>query len=596
MKTKLHLLSLSAAVALILTGCTENGRALVPVNVSLANDLEPGSIASLEILASHEDHPIERRDFSFSADVSGVTRLAIYLDIESERDIVIAVRALAASGAEVGSGRSAAVRAIPGGTSNVAEVVLSARSGQPGVDGGVDIPVTGNDTMLIPVNDAGTKKDTMPDATVVVINPDPKWAMATNQEDDGSDYSIDPQVAVTPNGDAIVVWTESNKVKSKKYTAATGVWGSVIPIDNRVYPQNAVIGIDGNGRAIVAWAMTPAETAVADRGIWSSTSMDGVNWTAPQPVWKGDSWTGLDIAVSRAGKARIVWDALTKDIDNSNVTTLWSAFFGGSVWSNVAAVMPSVLDDEYTAKVAVNAQDQGIIAFSQGGVFTENIWTARFNGATVAAPVLMETSDDRAFDPLVVLNGEGRGVLLWTTSGGLFSRVFNGEAFLGQAPVSIGSTAGVPSAVVDKLGTVTAVWASTQGATGWNVHSSRLPLGGVWSEPIGLESMNRARLRTDRDPEPCVGVDATGNVLAVWRRDESATDDYTFSVWGARLPVGGKWSVTTNVHRLPMLRVLPVSCGMSDNGIGVAAFNYQQDEALNAVDLPTWNVFTAIFR
>ena len=599
MKTRLHLLSLLDAVAL--TACSENGRALVPVNVSLASDLDAGSIASLEILASSGEHPLERRNAVFESDGTGVSRFAIYLDTESEIGVVVSVRALAASGVEVGSGRSAEVRAIPGGTSAAADVVLSASGGQPGDDGGTnpDVRISGNDTMPMQVTDAGVKDSmAIPDAPGSVINPDPKWAAAVNQEDDGSASSILPRVAVAPNGDAVVVWTERNRVKSKKYTAATGVWGNVVPIDNRVYPQDAVIGMDGTGRAVVVWTLIPIDTPDADRGLWASTSMDGVNWTAPQSLWKGASWGGLDIAVSKAGKARVVWEAASKDANNANVSTLWTAFFGGTTWSSPAVVKPSTVDEEHTPSVAINAQEQGIIAFSQGGVFAESIWTARFSGASVSTPVLMENSDERAFSPTVAMNGDGRGVLLWTSSSGssgLIARVFNGDAFLGETPITMGTSDGIPSAVVDKFGNVTVAWASTAGSF-WNVNSTRLTLGGVWSEPVPLETVNRAKLRTDTDPEPCVGLDGAGNVMAIWRRDESSTDDYTFSVWGARLPFGGKWTEATKVHSLPMLRVLPVSCGMSDNGVGVAAFNYTEDDALNAVEPPTFNVFTAIFR
>jgi len=592
-----HLLSLLAVLSLALTGCSETtGRALIPVNVALNGELNPTRIASLEIIVTDDGSELISRKTPYKPDSDGVARLAIYVDIESETEVQVTVRATDGDGDESASGGSDKVRLTPGGKSAPVNVVLYPNSGN---DGGTDPDdaSVGMDAEPSPVVDGGVK-DTMamPDAAVV-INPTPKWSPAVNQEDDGSASSYSPVVAVAPNGDAVVAWVESNAVKTKKYTAATGQWGNIIQVDRRVSPGYVVIGVDGNGRTILVWNLAPDPTLEEDRGVWTSASLDGVNWTAPQPIWKGDTWEGLDMAVSRAGKARLVWEVPSK-LNGDNVTTLWTSFFDNSVWSTPAMVAPSTMENSFYAKVAINAQDQGIIAYSQGGVFKESIWTSRFTGASVAAQVLMETLEERAFYPKVFLNGDGRGVLLWTQStaaSGLFARVFNGDAFLSQTQLSIGTSDGIPSAVVDKTGNITVVWASTAGAN-WNVSSTRLMLGGVWSMPVTLETMNRAGLYTDKDPEPCTGIDAAGNVLAVWRRDESPSNDYTFSVWGARLPVGGQWTAATMVHGIPMLRVLPVACGVSDNGVGVSAFFYRQDNALKLVDQPTYNVFTAIHR
>lgn len=96
-----------------------------------------------------------------------------------------------------------------------------------------------------------------------------------------------------------------------------------------------------------------------------------------------------------------------------------------------------------------------------------------------------------------------------------------------------------PAVVVDRLGTVTAVWSGQslpdQPLDG-PIRASRHRVGGGWTQPmtIGVGSA------------PQIGVDAEGAVTVVW---ENNRDEFTAGVRAARRPPGGPWQPPVRLSR-----------------------------------------------
>ncbi len=85
------------------------------------------------------------------------------------------------------------------------------------------------------------------------------WGAAALVESDNAGGGGYPQVSVDDNGDAVVVWHQSDgtdfNVYANRYVSSSGSWGDVALIDtgsagNALYPQ---IGVDPGGNAIAIW-------------------------------------------------------------------------------------------------------------------------------------------------------------------------------------------------------------------------------------------------------------------------------------------------------------------------------------------------------
>ncbi len=137
----------------------------------------------------------------------------------------------------------------------------------------------------------------------------------------GTGTHVNPELAVSPAGRAVAVWTEAfpNRVEAAYFNGAA--WQTPVIIANGSFPQ---VAIDLNGNAITVWLDTSTNQIFSSRlnavtGTWSpplQLSTSGIN-AAPQ------------IAVNLNGNALAIWVLSTPFIQilgsSFNVTTMtWS--------------------------------------------------------------------------------------------------------------------------------------------------------------------------------------------------------------------------------------------------------------------------------
>ncbi|HEY5234885.1 MAG TPA: hypothetical protein VIJ14_01805, partial [Rhabdochlamydiaceae bacterium] len=125
----------------------------------------------------------------------------------------------------------------------------------------------------------------------------------------------------------------------------------------------------------------------------------------------------------------------------------------------------------------------------------------------------------------VVMNPPGQGTAVWIQGSSLFASSFNGSTW--TTPVQIDTTAFGPSLAVDPNGNATVVWIDTATI---QIKSATLLFGMSWSTPTVVETFSSGFLGVTS-----VGVDASGNVVALWSSDsgiQSATKLFNQS-WSA---------------------------------------------------------------
>lgn len=137
------------------------------------------------------------------------------------------------------------------------------------------------------------------------------WGFASTLQSDFAFGSIDPQIAIEPNGNAIAVWAQSDGVRFHVWTnraSATGAWAGAQALENHnvgvsasLHPQ---VAIDPHGNAIAVWQQPDGVRT----NIWASRLANGA-WGSPTLLENDDVGPAFipQIAVDAAGNAIVVW-------------------------------------------------------------------------------------------------------------------------------------------------------------------------------------------------------------------------------------------------------------------------------------------------
>ena len=142
-----------------------------------------------------------------------------------------------------------------------------------------------------------------------------------------------------------------------------------------------------------------------------------------------------------------------------------------------------------------------------------------------------------AFSPVVAVDAEGAATMVWVSLEGSDSTVLYATHPVGgtwSTPDELSAPGAVeaePDLAVDAAGDAVAVWTQDFGAV-TAVQAATRPAGGFWSGPVTLSDAT-----ADAD-QPSVGIDGSGNAVALWSADLDGTD----AVVGATKSLGGAWS------------------------------------------------------
>ncbi|HEY1335191.1 MAG TPA: hypothetical protein VGF31_13105, partial [Myxococcaceae bacterium] len=194
------------------------------------------------------------------------------------------------------------------------------------------------------------------------------------------------------------------------------------------------------------------------------------------------------------------------------------------------ATEPQVAVDGSGDAVAVWARSDGSDTIIQA--------SARPAGGAWGPAVDLSQTGRDATTPQVAVDAAGNAVAVWARSNGSHSVIQGASraAGGGWTPVrdisNSEKNAEEPEVVVDPGGRATAVWSRYDGFD-YIVQSAQLApaAGSVWSEPDDLSEKGESA------KEPRVGVDGTGDAVAVWSRLEG-TDTIAQAAFR---PAGGGW-------------------------------------------------------
>jgi hypothetical protein len=397
--------------------------------------------------------------------------------------------------------------------------------------------------------------------------------MLNNYVDPMNSYRRRPKLAVAANGNAAAVWVQNAiSIAASLYTPGSGwsdpvtLWQGIDTVGNAgpgdigfVVPR---VAIDESGHVLVVWE-------------------DYVNQVVGQLKYNrytpGVGWTESTLTASLVGGLMALGrDPKLAMLPNGNAIALWKQNGNGpgdesQLWSN----RYDMAGNTWTAPQAVDSHDPGNALYGGLVPYRTNIvmdasgtatalWSQydgtrmqvvfnRLTGNTWGTPAIVETDNgsalSNAFDPRASIDGNGHITAMWLQVDQdeghyVANRYVPGTGWgtrqnIGEY-VRVGHVASDTAfeLVGNAAGHVVAVWTLVSGIGAENVPypvylsaNEYNPVTGLW----GIEEV------IDRDGSvplgdipgdamaPSLGVDASGNAMAVWMQANAALEGIRFN-------------------------------------------------------------------
>lgn len=220
-----------------------------------------------------------------------------------------------------------------------------------------------------------------------------------------------PRVAVSPAGDAIIVWGQADggaQAYARRKSSA-GVLGRVVAVSPAGSSVDFVdVGIDGSGNAVVMWR----DVSSVPSGRLQARTLSLTGALGPVIEVGSDGSRDTRIAVNESGHAVFLWNFF----DGANQRLQTRSRSPGGTLSAVQTITP-IGEDAFFPDFSINSSGDAAYAWGRvrpGMVQTIFCRTRSANGALSAFKNL-SGSLDNSFVPEVALTDEGDLHAVWTT-------------------------------------------------------------------------------------------------------------------------------------------------------------------------------------
>jgi hypothetical protein len=362
------------------------------------------------------------------------------------------------------------------------------------------------------------------------------WGTPAPIEADDTGSVVSATTAVDHNGNAIVVWQQCEStlcnIWSDRHTPSGG-WGAPVLVetddtgDVRGGGGRGQVAVDPDGNAIVVWHQSDGTRY----NVWSNRYTPSGGWGTPVPVETDDTGDagGAQVAVDPNGNAIVVWLQFVPQPGGRIHSDLWSNRYtpsGG--WGTAVLVGPLAQGDAAGPQVAMDPNGNATLVWVQTYV-ANVIWSRRYTPSGGWGPaVSIDSSTWPVYGLDVVVDRDGNATAIWEGTDGwdIWSSHYTNtpSGGWGQAvPVQTDDIGGSsPQLAVDSAGNVMAVWVESDGNSPWSVWSRRYTPKEGWGVPVLVETDD-----TGDAAYPVVAVDARGNATAVWHQ----SDGVRFNIW-----------------------------------------------------------------
>jgi len=348
------------------------------------------------------------------------------------------------------------------------------------------------------------------------FTPESGWGTAGLIETDNAGDAVHPQVAIDPNGNAIVVWYQwdgtRDNIWSNRFTPASG-WGTaeLIETDNAGTAEYTQVAIDPDGNAIAAWRQWDGTRL----SIWANRYTPASGWGTAGLIETDNNADAGDpqVAIDPNGNAIVVWFQ-PNEIGRYRI---WAnRYTPASGWGTAEPIEDNIGGAVYP-QVAVDPDSNAIAVWRQGDGIQYNIWANRYTPASGWGTAgLIEDNPGDALYPEVAIDPNGNAIVVWCQWDGTRFNICANHF----TPVSGWGTAGLiednhgdalhPQVAIDPNGNAIVIWWQSDG-TRYNICANRFTPASGWGTAGLIETDNNADAG-----DPQVAIDPNGNAIAVW--------------------------------------------------------------------------------
>lgn len=246
---------------------------------------------------------------------------------------------------------------------------------------------------------------------------DGTWSAPELIETNDDGHAGDPRIAVDSKGNAIAVWHQFNGTQTdiwaNRFTLEDG-WGTAerIEINDRGPARNPRIAMDPDGNAVVVWHQSDGEL----NEIWSSRFAVSGEWSPVARIGGDDAGNAdsPDVGLDAEGRATAVW----KQFDGIS-TGVWSNHFtpaGG--WSDPVRIEANDDGDALAPRVAVSKTGDAVVVWAQSDGSRLDVWSNSYtptNGWGPAGPIDPDSEDQgQSLAVALAIDPRGRAIAVWT--------------------------------------------------------------------------------------------------------------------------------------------------------------------------------------
>jgi hypothetical protein len=327
-----------------------------------------------------------------------------------------------------------------------------------------------------------------------------------------------PQVAVDPAGNAVVVWRRYDganyRIQLRRRTA-TGVLSAVKTLSAAGHDANdPQVAVDAHGNAVVVWSRSDG----ANERIQVLRRTAGGSLSAVQTLSSagGDAYEP-QVAVGGDGSAVVVWERYNGTDNRIQVRRRTAAGALSAVQSLSASGQ-----DAYAAQVAVDPHGRAVVVWYRFDGADNRIQARRRSAAgSLSAVQTLSPGGQEASNPQVAIDPDGNAVAAWRRFDGANYRIqvrrraAGGSLSAVQTLSAAGQDASDPQLGVDRDGRAVVAWYRFDGAN-FRVEALRRTAAGSLS---AVQPLSPAGMSAN---EPRVALDRDGNALVAWKLFDGA--------------------------------------------------------------------------
>lgn len=352
-------------------------------------------------------------------------------------------------------------------------------------------------------------------------------AKQLNLNAQGVNYSgVSPRIAMTPNGDALIVWLQSNPstpmVYGIPYSANNG-WGQAQLIqDTSVAGYHLNVGLDPVGHAFVIWSDVDYNTVFARKitlsGTWSNDPGSTVLATNASA---GANPVDLAIAPDTVGNAFAIWTDtfnVSTGLERSVFVRYYDAI--SNIWNTTEVMENAAGNDEEYPVIAVDGHNNAIAAWR----INQNVLGARrYDFSSGSWGVIQEIPGNsntllNAVRPSIGMNEAGQAFIVWADSSSeTYAMEYEPPGAINPevwgTPTVIASIGSNTRTVLDNNANALVVW--NDDYSGGGIYSHRHKAGTTISF---LDSVSVSGISSPSfgDIQPEVAIDGFGRGMIVW--------------------------------------------------------------------------------